>query len=97
MAPGDVLFFHNLCLHGSGVHEAEDFVRWAIDLRYERAPDPTRYTDGAGYYSRNPSFRCASAGAAMAWPEWRLRWSETAGRPAEYVVPLPAIGEGARL
>ena len=29
-----------VCLHGSGVHEAEDFVRWAIDLRYERRPDP---------------------------------------------------------
>ena len=38
------MFFHNLVLHGSGPHQCEDFVRWAIDLRYERAPDPTRYS-----------------------------------------------------
>ena len=38
------MFFHNLVLHGSGPHQREDFVRWAIDLRYERAPDPTRYS-----------------------------------------------------
>jgi len=25
-------FFHNLVLHGSGAHEREDYVRWAIDL-----------------------------------------------------------------
>ena len=37
---GDCLFFHNLVLHGSGSHTVPDFVRWAIDLRYERSALP---------------------------------------------------------
>ena len=45
------MFFHNLVLHGSGPHHRDDFVRWAIDLRYERAPDPTRYADADTYYA----------------------------------------------
>ena len=58
--------FHNLALHGSGEHLRSDFVRWALDLRYERAPDPTRYKQGNQYYQQFPSFLCRVGDAGNA-------------------------------
>lgn len=78
MRPGDVMMFHNLVLHGSSVHTKADYVRWAIDLRYERAPDARNYSQGQEYYDTFPSFRvphpASSTGASSEWREWRDRW-----------------------
>ena len=82
--------FHNLALHGSGEHSRSDFVRWAVDLRYERAPDPTRYSQGDQYYQQFPSFLCHVRDGdyvggetaterrreLVSWKEWRQMWSE---------------------
>lgn len=63
--------FHNLALHGSGEHTRPDYVRWALDLRYERAPDASRYSQGNQYYEQYPSFN-----QHVSWQEWRQMWSE---------------------
>ena len=89
--------FHNLALHGSGEHLQPDCVRWALDLRYERAPDPTRYKKGDQYYRQFPSFLChvghadSSSGEALArrhdelvsWQEWLEMWSVEAKAEAK--------------
>jgi len=41
MAPGDVLFMHRLCMHGSLTNHS-DAVRWSLDVRY----NPTGQTTG---------------------------------------------------
>jgi hypothetical protein len=40
MRRGDVLLFHNLTYHGSGLNQT-DAVRWSVDLRYDQDLDPT--------------------------------------------------------
>ena len=74
MMPGDVMFFHNLVLHGTSNHHKQDYVRWAIDLRYERAPDPSRYSQQQEYYNTFPSFRVGRNGSGTSWPQWRQQW-----------------------
>jgi hypothetical protein len=58
-------------------------------LRYERAPDPTRYSQGDQYYQQYPSFLCHVGDAdntggetaaetrreLESWQEWLHMWS----------------------
>ena len=63
-----------------------DFVRWALDLRYERAPDPTRYKQGDQYYQQYPSFLCHVGEGERrrepaSWHEWMQMWSAAGYNP----------------
>lgn len=102
--------FHNLALHGSGEHSRSDFVRWALDLRYERAPDPTRYSQGNQYYQQYPSFLCRTGddddtggelGAErrrelVSWQEWRQMWSAAGAVVGEHEQEADEVGTAAK-
>ena len=56
-----------------------------VDLRYERAPDPSLRSSGAAHYVDMPSFVAwRRGGEPEPWEVWRDRWA-------------PDIGEGHQL
>ena len=77
MQAGDVLAFHNLTLHSSGIHSVPRQVRWSIDLRYMRADEGFDWhIFGDGFDRRYPTFTAHSADPqkVMSWEQWRAKW-----------------------
>ena len=84
MEPGDVLAFHNLCMHGTAPNHRPERVRWSIDLRYQ----PSDL--GFGWHSlrddfekRFPCMTVASADPAKetSWAQWRQKWLDNQDDP----------------
>jgi len=49
MAVGDVLFFHNLLVHGSA-QNTSNTVRWSLDLRYSAPPRDPAHADADAWF-----------------------------------------------
>ncbi len=76
MQVGDVIAFHNLALHSSGINRSEQ-MRWSIDLRYMRAGQGYAWHQMGDEFARNfPGFVVHSAdlAAVETWETWKARW-----------------------